>query len=287
MKKVRKDYTNPPLSLRSGRAPYYNAIRGVLANRGWFADASELYRSDSVKGDLNLIYNGKCAFCEQTPAGSPPQVEHFRPKGGVTGVDHTGYYWLAYEWSNLLLSCGNCNSTKGNNFDLFNNVDRVEYPSILSDGIDEYANFILHRPLIIERPKLLNPEIDDPQRHLAFTPSGEIFHLSDRGEESKIRYNLNRDELYVNGRKTKRDGIESKFLTRLNRYETRERNATTVIQDLIDVINEDIIQPINNNSSFSEFYKQMLFNYDDFFIIGDVKSATLLKFAFLNVIKAQ
>lgn len=282
MKKVNKNYFARPYSLESVRAPYHSAINKVLSNRGWLA--STLYRSNSIKIALQGIYNGKCAFCEQVPIGSPAQVEHFRPKDGINGVIHTGYYWLAFDWSNLLLACGNCNSSKGTHFQIFNEGARVTEPSVLSDGIDEDANFIRNIPLILERPKLLNPEIDNPQKHLVYTPDGEVVHLSDMGEESKIRYNLNRDELFVNGRKKKKDDIEIKFLKRLDRYQNGERGANIVITELIDVINEDILKPISENLSFSEYFKQMLLYFDDFFIIGDPKSAILLRHSFLKVI---
>jgi uncharacterized protein (TIGR02646 family) len=58
---------------------------------------------------------GKCAYCEvQFVLDQTGDVEHFRPKAGVVDehdqrVDHPGYYWLAYEWSNLLPSCSKCN----------------------------------------------------------------------------------------------------------------------------------------------------------------------------------
>jgi len=285
MKKVNKNFKIRPYSLQSIRAPYQTALNGVLAERGWTSAASNLYRSNSVKKALNTIYNGKCAFCDHKPIGSPAQVEHYRPKNGVKGETHTGYYWLAYEWSNLLLACGNCNASKGTNFSIINDANRVNTPSIMQNGsINEVDNFIKNSLLSSETPLLINPEIDDPSKHLAYAPSGEVFHLSPRGEESKVKYNLNRDELFINGRLQKRNEIENKLLSRLERYINDERNAPTVIEDLIDVIIEEIVTPISQNLSFSEFYKQMLLNFEDFFIIGHRPSAIILRYAFLKVI---
>src|SRR5262245_37503875 len=77
---------------------------------------------------------GKCGFCESPILETyPGDVEHYRPKSaisalrddvdalgqqrealaGITGrltdtVSSTGYYWLAYEWSNYLLACSVC-----------------------------------------------------------------------------------------------------------------------------------------------------------------------------------
>jgi hypothetical protein len=70
-------------------------------------------------------FHGKCAYCESLiDANQPGDLEHFRPKKAVTDfagksemVDddgtikaHPGYYWLAYDWRNLLPACWLCNS---------------------------------------------------------------------------------------------------------------------------------------------------------------------------------
>lgn len=288
MIKVNKNYLVRPMSLRSNRLTYQRAISAVIANGGWFPKATNLYRSDPIKRELNTIYNHKCAFCEHQPIGSPAQVEHFRPKDGVNGIVHTGYFWLAYEWSNLLLACGNCNSTKLNYFPIDNNLARVTGPTLSGGVIDEVSNFILNSPLKLERSILLNPELDEPSKHLSFLPTGLIISLTPRGGVSIIQYNLNRDELYINGRKRIKDRILSKFLTRLERYILGTRTSVEVIEDLKDVIKEDIIHPIANNLSFTAFYKQMLMEYDSFYVslIGNVRAAKILRFAFIKVINS-
>src|SRR5262249_38675962 len=77
------------------------------------------------KDFLIRLFNGKCAYCESKfTVSQPGDVEHFRPKGRVVDdnfkpirvqhptkgeIEHPGYYWLAYEWKNLLPSCADCN----------------------------------------------------------------------------------------------------------------------------------------------------------------------------------
>lgn len=288
MIKVNKNYQIRPLSLQSNRAAYQSAIGAVIVNGGWFPKATNLYRSGSVKRELNSIYNHKCAFCENKPVGSPAQVEHFRPKDGIYGIIHTGYYWLAYEWSNLLLACGNCNTTKRTHFPINNNLARVMVPTLNGTVINEFTNFILNDPLKQEDFILLNPEIDQPSKHLTFSPTGLITHLTSRGGISIIQYDLNRDELYTNGRKRIKDKILKKFLTRLERYIIGTRTSVEVIEDLKDVIREDIIYPIANNLSFSAFYRQMLMDYNSFYVslIGNAKAARVLRFAFIKIINS-
>jgi uncharacterized protein (TIGR02646 family) len=288
MQKVKKNYVQRPLSLDLHRAPYSNAVQSVINHGGWFATASKLYRADSVKELLNSIYNKKCGFCDQQPIGSPAQVEHFRPKDGIEGTTHPGYYWLAYEWSNLLLACGNCNSRKGNNFPISNPANRVAAATLLANGrVDEKTNFILNNPLKPESYILLNPEIDNPEEHITFLPNGIIQDLTDRGRESIFHYNLNRDELSINGRKRILDSINKKLSKRLDRYISGAISAKIVHDQLTDVIEEDIIHPISNNLSHCSFYKFILQNYRLFFIdpIGNPKAAILLNYSFLKVIK--
>ena len=69
-----------------------------------------------VREKLNELYFHKCAYCETL---CKAEIEHYRPKKGVTeDTLHNGYYWLCYEWSNLVPSCRYCNTEggKGNQF---------------------------------------------------------------------------------------------------------------------------------------------------------------------------
>lgn len=70
------------------------------------------YKGYDVTQALSRLFHNKCAYCE-SDLGDAMDVEHFRPKGGVTGVKaHKGYWWLAHRWTNLLPSCAACNQTR-------------------------------------------------------------------------------------------------------------------------------------------------------------------------------
>ena len=71
----------------------------------------ELWLKDQVADALYDSHNGKCCYCERKrDRKREMDVEHYRPKGKVNGVDgHTGYWWLAFNWNNLLWSCKTCN----------------------------------------------------------------------------------------------------------------------------------------------------------------------------------
>jgi hypothetical protein len=145
-----------------------------------------------LKEALLELFHRKCAYCDaQFEHVAYGDVEHFRPKGGVTDEpDHPGYWWLAYEPSNYLPSCALCNQgdAKKNHFPI--GGKRAYGPG---DDLDA------------EKPDLLNPYIDNFQLHLKFNPSssdatkaGVIDPLDQtdlRASASIISYKLNRPNL--------------------------------------------------------------------------------------------
>jgi uncharacterized protein (TIGR02646 family) len=154
---------------------------------------------------LLAAFHGKCAYCEMeiTP-GQPGDVEHFRPKGRVTGTDgkqvmvqeagherpHPGYYWLAYEWSNLLPACIRCNRpTKLHSGERYGKWDRFAVE-------DESKRAFIPGREKGEVPLLLDPRADDPEEHLVFDfETGVIGFLTPRGEECMRTLGLNREGL--------------------------------------------------------------------------------------------
>jgi uncharacterized protein (TIGR02646 family) len=76
---------------------------------------SKIYGHPDLKAQLKLAQHGKCCFCEAKVAHiCPGDVEHFRPKRGYLQaageeMQKPGYYWLTYNWDNLLFCCEQCN----------------------------------------------------------------------------------------------------------------------------------------------------------------------------------
>lgn len=118
----------------------------------------QIYGADDVKLQLIKDQNGKCAYCEQSLNGDFGAVEHFRPKGGYKNsandcLHKPGYYWLAYDWHNLLLSCSECNT---------------KYKRNLFPLSDESQRDILHKDISRENPLLINPSCDNPGDFIMF-----------------------------------------------------------------------------------------------------------------------
>lgn len=102
--------------------------RGEQVKSGDFSAYSKL----EVRDALKEMHFDKCAYCEAPIASvSDTDIEHYRPKKGVTeaddiGVDHPGYWWLAMDWENLVLSCTHCNQARSNQFIIPDHLDTVE-----------------------------------------------------------------------------------------------------------------------------------------------------------------
>ena len=131
---------------------------GYDAGEREFTFDASVYGHLTVKEALITAQHGKCCFCERK-IGAEGDVEHFRPKGGFcqgkrTSVGKPGYYWLAYEWANLLWACPICNQRfKQNYFPLRDPATRA-----VSHQVD----------VTQEEPLLINPSETDPALLIGF-----------------------------------------------------------------------------------------------------------------------
>lgn len=124
------------------------------------------YRHPSIRGALDSMFHGKCAYCESKITHvSYAHIEHYRPK--------SKFPKLAFGWENLLLSCPVCNSSqhKGDKF-----------------------------PEADDGGPLLNPCEDAPEEHLSFlfdlhSFTASVYGVSARGQVTEQILGLNRPDL--------------------------------------------------------------------------------------------
>ena len=151
-----------------------------------FKFKDHIYGHTSVRNTLLEAQHRKCCYCESKfRANYPGAVEHFRPKGAVQQErsqerEYPGYYWLAYGWENLLVSCFWCNSTyKGALFPLSDPETRARSH---------------HDELDAEDPLLVDPASEDPRQHIRFRGSA-CEPLTGRGRETIRVLGLKRSDL--------------------------------------------------------------------------------------------
>jgi len=180
---------------------------------------------------LKNVFHEKCAYCETPQVRAPLHADHFRPKGRVrfkvegqsrlrTGrgvdaagqtIDHPGYFWLAYEWRNLLPACALCNSGEGKKDQfpveaashvLLHKLEAQKLPELQAQprSSKTWSGFYYLHPRdldLLEVPLLLHPYRDDPRKHLIFGDKGIIAARDDskKGQRSIEVYNLKDDTL--------------------------------------------------------------------------------------------
>jgi uncharacterized protein (TIGR02646 family) len=193
---IRLERPSPPAELDPAQARVQQALTEL--DRYWRRKATgksqqrppsspSIYGHPSVRAVLVGASNGKCAYCE-TIYATGLGVEHFRPTMGAIGADGTEsrdhYWWLTYEWTNLLPACVECNRTKGSRFPV--RGDRATRETSVDD----------------EDKLLLDPFSDEPDADLVFLTDGTVASETERGQVTIDVLGLNRAGLLAARRDT-------------------------------------------------------------------------------------
>jgi len=173
----------------------------------------KVYQQADVKKALETEFDGKCAYCEsKVMTTSAIDKEHFRPKASIIDKERgisikPGYYWLAADWSNLLLACAHCNRTG-----TFETNMGEEFVSGKLDRFplsDEGKRLNKGEDLSEEEKVrlLINPCIDKPETWINYDEMGMIYpsqeiddHKREMVKTSIETFGLHRSDL-VNARK--------------------------------------------------------------------------------------
>ncbi|MDR7155690.1 uncharacterized protein (TIGR02646 family) [Sphingobium xenophagum] len=269
---IKVDRPAPPPSLdmtdeMSAASLELKVILDHLAEHGTLPEEKKfnVYSSPPVKARLKEIFRGKCAYCEiYATASFDGDVEHYRPKGGVTDADdvafaHPGYWWLAMAWDNLVLSCQHCNQSrkqlihqpgldeaaiaqellenrlrttgKKNRFPVRNNKWVVAHDTDLAD----------------EDPLLIDPTVDQPEDLLEWEFERSISTVKARNGNPKAAETIDILGLNRRGLTEARVSVLNAFrqkrrtiLNRLNRIADTANTSDEVAQALRDIVLEDL-----------------------------------------------
>ena len=203
---IKIDYS-PPKSDQAWKAWVSNGKAATLAmiaakNAGKPVVIDEkLYKL--MRDPIFARFFGKCAYCEvlitDTQRGD---VEHFRPKNRVTDanddvitidcpgckqpVAHPGYYWLAYNWKNLLLACQLCNQPSKRGGIVRGKWNRFPVKGFRASIPGQEKT---------EKPLLIHPFLQSPEPHLTIDDTGVIGYKTDVGRVCIEILDLNRGSL--------------------------------------------------------------------------------------------
>lgn len=187
------DPAPPPAEFELRAAAALDKLRDTYAAGGYKTQRLFEFEPQVWMGYAALVGEptfGKCAYCESSVSATGSiMVDHFRPKTKAEGLakgeispDH--YWWLAYDWQNLVPSCVRCNRSKRNRFPVRNR--RAEpFESLAREGALLLCPYGPH----------------EPDEHLWFEEDGRVRPLSDEGEVTIQILDLNRDGLVAGRRR--------------------------------------------------------------------------------------
>ncbi|MFT6450565.1 MAG: hypothetical protein ACJA06_000045 [Halocynthiibacter sp.] len=197
------------------------------------------YKRPDVREALRDLFHGKCAYCEGTIAGtSDTDIEHYRPKGAVkeaeeVGFDHPGYWWLAMDYTNLVLSCSHCNQGRKQLIidpdwsadeieDAFENGEMVLRGKLHSFPVAHQSWVTTpDENISLEEPLIIDPTITDPNDHLEFLIDGPLVTvIAKQGSEIGAR---TIDVLGLNRRRLTEERLQKALLLRNMRDKIRKR----------------------------------------------------------------
>jgi len=198
---------------------------------------------DIKKFLMDNVFHDKCAYCETNldEARQDADAEHFRPKLAVNYkkkpeqgnrsytkakvtdvsqappevIDHPGYFWLAYNWKNLLPACRFCNSKDGKKNQFPVAQDKFVFLVRMTDAEAAKLRCPSHESKkwpgiryldfedLDEREEryLLHPYWDnDPAKHIGFDERGQIFTRMVNGKKSPAgKHSVSAYDLWSSG----------------------------------------------------------------------------------------
>jgi len=248
MIKINKNFNDVPASLDDDKT---KKRRGEVIAAGSYPNSKNIglsiftaetlgtydsrYKYKDIKERLKKLYNKKCVYCERKLISF--HIEHYRPKDI--------YYWLAYSWDNLLVSCGQCNSHKRNRFEVVKRISIKDYP------IDDIHNLgdVYDK---IEQPKLVNLEKEDVYEDLIYTKDGCISSNNTRVQHTISICKTDSDVLNAE-RIILLNELRQKIESRITEHNYGDPEALIKLKGFTDDFIEDSKNPIKSFISFRKY----------------------------------
>lgn len=197
-----------------------------------------LWSAPEVKDFLYESQHRKCCYCERNRDKKEFDVEHFRPKGKVKEAEktHPGYWWLAYDWENLLIACKTCNQKKSTHFPLKDEEKRA---------------YLEDADLGKEVPILINPLKENPELFIDYDlretkPMVKAIGRCERGEKTVNKLTGINDRNVMEGRAYK---LKDYQLIRLLFQNGGNELYSAAIERM-----RKYVSPTSEFSGFAKFY---------------------------------
>ncbi|MBJ2126589.1 AAA family ATPase [Flavobacterium sp. IB48] len=208
-----------------------------------------------IKECLMYSFHEKCVYCETKLGVSDLGIlDSFRPRSGARGLDKakyasTHYWWLYHEWDNMMLSCSTCGVKYKRDF--FPLEDENLRAPIRAKGVE----------LLNERAMLIDPCLENPEEHLAFSADGVVSALTPKGQVTIEVLGLNRQPL-----QDKRNKAAQELLFKLKLLESKSVNYK-LLSSLIGYVNDlysgtSVEYTAVQRAVFAKWYEQNILKWE-------------------------
>lgn len=228
---------------------------------------SSQYASSDDKQALYKTSHFKCAWCEIRSDKDPEDLEKNEDEedsedlGPTFHVDHyapkSKYWWLAYDWHNLIPLCANCNGKghKGDDFER-DGLAVLAYPAPI-ETVHQQARFI--------NPYIENPEdifyitmtIESGNIAFIVTPRSHTIYQDEYSEKTRCTFNTkgtNRLRLHSIWKRLHKDLMsESGLLHRLELAFCRDS-----VEEII-LLYQEMIEKCNSMAEYSRIHRVIFY----------------------------
>ncbi len=240
----------------------------VQARKKVIDDNEKIWKDKRIKNKMRDLSFNKCWYCETEETRSDTAVDHFRPKNGVKEcIDHPGYWWLAFDWSNYRYSCTFCNEKRKDEDTKITGGKGTNFPLV-----DPDARLYEPGDLTVEKPVLLDPLEEQDVLLLSFNPDGTAISFYSekerpvfykRATDSILYYNLNQKGLKERRQKLICETIKE-LVAEGDKYFSRSDNAQDrSAQEAFGDILKKLSSMISPKAEYSATAKCMLSNFQD------------------------
>ncbi len=240
MRKIDKDFNNIPTELQNCASKNETNLletKKIKAN---------CYKKS--KEQLEKQFHKKCAYCEtEYITNSDTWIEHYRPK--------SEYYWLAYDWSNLLPTCTKCNRSKSAKFPLINGGEKVNTPPIRNGQLRISQCKADKSPLIDEKPYILHPKIDEPKKYFDFKIDENYTGIEIIGTDNEGNRDIKK-QYTGKGQAT----IE---ICDLNRIDLKEDRYRKVVREVVNSFEKMFKFLKENNIPLDKYYDAFKIDFEN------------------------
>ncbi len=219
----------------------------------------DILMHEDVLGKLLKIHYSKCAFCEVgiSIEESTAFLTHYRPP--------EIYYWLIYEWTNMLPVCEECKLYEDFQFPIMNKHKRVKKPP--EDRMLWRIDSDIH---LAEDPLIINPELDIPEKYIAIDREGNLQPIKRnlRAASTITSYKINMGSSAVARHRIVREFTQELYQAAADLLQENIRYPTplALLQKYFEPVLTELNAMAAQRTPHAMLGKNMIFNFEYFFI---------------------